>query len=95
MGAHNSAVDHRIFVVGGLGEMLKHTLSDTRFGPSAEAPFHVLPVAQTLRQVAPGDAGAIAIEDGLDEQAVVRGGHANRAKPAGQQVLDPVPLVIA
>jgi hypothetical protein len=55
----------------------------------------IVPVAEAFRQIAPGDTGARAIEDGLDEPAVVRGGHANRTKPAGQQVLDPIPLVIA
>ena len=46
-----------------------------------------------MKQIAPGDAGAIAIGHGLDEQAVVRGGHTNGTRPARQQVLDPVPLV--
>ena len=46
-------------------------------GPAAEAAVHILPVAETLRQVAPGDARPIAVEDGFDEQAVVRSGHAN------------------
>jgi hypothetical protein len=36
----------------------------------------------------------VTIEDRLDEQPVVARGHADRAFPARQQVLDPVPLVI-
>jgi hypothetical protein len=35
------------------------------------------------------------VEHGVDKQTVVRGGHANRTGPSRQQVLDPVPLVIA
>jgi hypothetical protein len=57
--------------------MLKDTLPDAGFGPAGKAAVHVLPVAEALRQVAPGDASAIAVEDGFDEQAVVRSGHAN------------------
>jgi hypothetical protein len=54
----------------------------------------VLAVAKALRQVAPGDAGALAVEDRVNEQAVVRGSHADRARSAGQQILDPVPRIV-
>lgn len=33
-------------------------------------------VAKAFGQVAPGDTGAIAVEDSLDKQPVVLGGHA-------------------
>src|SRR4029077_8437307 len=39
--------------------------------------------------------GAVAIQHRLDEQAVVRRGHADMSLPPRQQVLDPVPLVVA
>jgi hypothetical protein len=94
MSAHNGAVDHRVLVVGCLSQMLKDALPNTGFSPAAEAAVHVLAVAEALRQIAPGDPGAIAVEDGFDEQAVVRGGHANKARPARQQVPDPFPLII-
>jgi hypothetical protein len=95
MSAHNGAVDHRVIVVGSLGQMLKDALPDTGFGPAGKAAVHVFAVAEALRQVAPGDTGAIAVEYGVDKQTVVRSGHANRTGPTRQQVLDPVPLVIA
>ena len=36
VGAHDGAVDHRVFVVGARGEMLKHPLPHPAFGPTAE-----------------------------------------------------------
>jgi hypothetical protein len=95
MGAHNGAVDHRIFVVGIRRQKLKDLLPDPGFGPSAEALVHVLPVAEPFRQIAPGNASPVAIDHGFDKQAVVGCGHSNRTLPPRQKVLDPVPLVIA
>jgi hypothetical protein len=37
MGAHNGAVDHRVFVVGIGREMLENPLPDAGFGPPAES----------------------------------------------------------
>src|SRR3984957_2576970 len=95
MGAHNGAVDHRIFVVGVCCEILEHPLPDTAFGPTAEPPMHLNSVTEPLRQIAPGHPRTITIEHGLDEQPVVRCGHSDRAFAPGQQVLDPFPLVVA
>jgi hypothetical protein len=95
MGTHNGAVDHGIFVVGLRCQKLKELLPDSGFGPSAEALVHVLPIAEVLRQIAPGDASPVAIQHGFDKQAVVGCGHSDRTLPPRQKVLDPVPLVIA
>jgi hypothetical protein len=95
MSAHNGAVDHRVLVVGSLGQVLKDAVPHTGFGPAGKAAAHVFEVAEALRQVAPGDTGAVAVEYGVDKQTVVRSGYANRTGPTRQQVLDPVPLVIA
>ena len=45
----------------------------------------LLPGAESLRQIAPGNAGTVAIEHGLHEQAVIPGGHAHVPGAAGQQ----------
>jgi hypothetical protein len=95
MGAHNSAVDHRIFVVGVCCEVLKDPLPHTSLSPAAEAPVHVLPVTEPLRQIAPRHPCPITIEHGLDEQPIVRRGNPDRAFPSGQQALDSFPLVVA
>ena len=71
MSAHDGTVDHRIFIVSISREMQEDLLPDTGFGPSAEALMHVLPITEALRQIAPWDAGAIAIEHRLDEPPVV------------------------
>ena len=92
MGAHNGAVDHRILVVGVCGEILKHPLPYTAFGPTAEPQVDLYPVAEPLRQIALRHPGTITIEHGLDEQPIISRGHPDRAFTPGQQVLDPLPL---
>jgi hypothetical protein len=52
-------------------------------------------LAVTLRQVTPRDARAIPIDHRIDEQAVVGSRTADMALPARQEVLDPLPLIIA
>jgi hypothetical protein len=95
MDPHDGAVDHRIFVVGIGREMLENPPPYAGFGPAAEAPMHVLPIAKTLRQITPGYPSPVAIEYSLDEQAVVGCSYADRPFTPRQQVLDPVPLVVA
>src|SRR5215472_10740452 len=92
---NDRAVDHRIFVIGVGGQMLEDFLPDAGLAPAAEPLMGILPVAQSLRQITPGDAGAVAIEHRLYESTVVFGSHADMAQPPGEQVLDPFPLVVA
>ena len=47
-----------------------------------------------LGQIAPRDARAIAIDDRVDEQAIVGRRTADMALAAGQEILDLVPLVV-
>src|ERR1700720_659774 len=51
-------------------------------------------IAKTFRQVAPRYAGAITVKYRLDEQPVILGGDADMAFTAGQNILDPVPLIV-
>ena len=95
MSAHNGAVDHRIFVVGVGREMLKQPLPDTAFGPTAEPQVDLYPVAEPLRQIAPRHPGTITVQHRLHEPPIVRRGHPDRAFASRQQVLDPVPLIVA
>jgi hypothetical protein len=55
----------------------------------------LLPLAITLRQVAPRDARAVSIDHGIDEQAVVSSGATDVAFAPRQEVLDLQPLIIA
>ena len=95
MRPNDGAVAHRILVIGIGRQMLEDLLPDAGLGPAAEALVRILPVAEALRQIAPGDPGAVAIEHRLDESTVVFGSHADMADPPRQQVLDPLPLVVA
>jgi len=95
MRPNDCAVDHRIFVIGVGGQMLEDLLSDASLGPAAEPSMGVFPVAKALGQITPGDAGAVPMEHGLDESAIVMGGRPDMADPSRQQVFDPLPLVVA
>ncbi len=95
MSAHDGAVDHRVFIVRIGREMLKDPLPDSSFGPAAETPVHIVPVTKALRQVTPGNAGTVAIQHRLHEQAVVGRCNTDPTLLPRQQVFDPVPLVIA
>ena len=74
MGAHDGAVDHRIFVVGVCGEMPKHPLPHTAFGPAAEPQVDLYPITEPRRQIAPRHSGTITVQHRLYEQPIVRRG---------------------
>lgn len=63
----DGAVDHRVFVVGILGQGLEHLLPHAGAAPAAMAQVNHPKVAEALGQVSPRDARAVAIEYGLDE----------------------------
>ena len=58
MGAHDGAVDHGVFVIRIGRQKLEHPAPHPAPGPSTEARVNCLPVAEALRQVAPGCPGA-------------------------------------
>src|SRR6516162_8123576 len=95
VGAHDGAVNHRIFVVRVGGQVLEEALPHSFIGPAAEPPVGVLPVAKPFRQIAPRNSGTVAVEHRFDESAIVVGGDADITGFAGQPVLDSLPLVIA
>lgn len=51
-------------------------------------------ITKPLRQVPPGNAGAIALENGFDKQPIVLGRDSDMAFTSRQKVFDPVPLVV-
>ena len=95
MGAHDRAVDHRVFIVGFRRQVLENTAPYTRSAPSAVASVEILPVAEALRKVAPRDASAIAVDHRLDEQSVVCCCHPDVPIPPGKEVADTLPLIVA
>jgi hypothetical protein len=87
VGPHDDAVDHRMFIVGIGGQVLEHALPDPVVGPATEPPMRVLPVAEALRQVAPRNPGAVAIENRFDEATIVAGGDTNIPGFSGSRCL--------
>jgi hypothetical protein len=67
VGPHDGAIDHRVFVVGIGGQVLKHALPHSLFGAPTEAPVRILPIAESFRQVATANSGAVSAEDGFEE----------------------------
>src|SRR5260221_2661261 len=53
------------------------------------------PVAETLGQIPPGTSSPKAIENRFDEQSIIFGGAAHVSFTPRQNVLDPLPLVVA
>jgi hypothetical protein len=54
-------------MVGVGSQKLEEFLPDAAGRPPAEARMHLLPGTKPLRQVAPGDPGAVAVQHGFDE----------------------------
>jgi hypothetical protein len=92
--SHDGAVDHRVFDVGVGGEMLENPFPDAGLGPTGKPRVNLDRITKPLRQVAPGNPSAIAVEHCFDEQTVVSCRHSDVAFTARQQVLDTIPLVV-
>src|SRR5215831_14495617 len=92
--ARTIVLEHGVFVVGLAGEVLKHPFPHPGLRPATEPSVNVFPVTEAFREVTPRNSGTVAIEDRLDESAVVLSGDANMPDPPWQ-ILDPLPLVVA
>ena len=71
MRAHDGGVDHHVFAVVVAGQQLENALENPALRPSAETLMDNLPVAEALGQVAPGNTGAIAVENRFDKKPIV------------------------
>lgn len=94
VGAHDSRVNHGVCVVRILGKSVKDALPDTCLAPARMARMHYAKVPKGLRQVPLGDAGAVAVQHGIDEQTVVACGRSGLTCLAGQEVFDAFPVAI-
>ena len=95
MRAHDGAVDHSVFVVGVFCQRPENTLPNALSAPSHVARVDDAEIAETLGQITPGDAGAIAVKHRFDKQAIVFGCHPNIRGFARQKLFNPLPLIIA
>ena len=69
---HDGGVDHHVFVVVVTRQQLEKALENPALRPPAETLVDDLPITKAFRQIAPGNAGAIAIQNGFDEQPIIR-----------------------
>jgi len=93
--AYDGGVDHHVFVIVIARQQLENALENSAIRPSTKALMDNLPISEALGQIAPRDAGPIAVQNSLDEQPIVRRSAAYMAFATGQKILDPVPLVVA
>jgi DNA transformation protein and related proteins len=92
MSLHDGAVDHRVLVIAIGCQVLKDALPYAGFGPAAEPPVRILPVAEALRQVAPW---CSPVQNRLDKPKIVTGGCTDVAQLTGKQVPNPFPWIVA
>src|SRR6266404_3582289 len=76
-------------------QQLENTVENPALRPSAETLMDRFPVAETLGQIPPGTSSPKAIENRFDEQSIIFGGAAHVSFTPRQNVLDPLPLVVA
>ena len=94
MSAHDGGVNHHVFVVVVTRQQLKNALENPALRPPAEALMNDLPIPEALGQVAPGNAGSIAVQNSFDEQPIIRRSAAHMSFAARQKILDPLPLIV-
>jgi len=92
--ADDGGIEHRVFAVGVFRQMLEHPLPDAAFAPARVASMDHPEVSEPLRQVSPRNPGAVPVSHRFDEQPVILGRPANMPLASGQEILDPVPLVV-
>ena len=68
MGADDRGVDHHVFGVGIAGQVIQYTIENAALAPSAETLVRAFPGTKMRRQIAPGNARPIAIENRVDEK---------------------------
>jgi len=94
IGADDRGVDHHVFGVGVAGQVIQDTIENAALATSAEALVRTFPGTKMRRQVAPGNARPIAIENRVDEKPIVWRRAANMPLPPGKKILNPIPLII-
>ena len=95
VGAHNGGVQHHVFVIVVARQQLESALENAALRPSIEALVDDVPIPETLRKIAPRNAGAKPEQNRFDKQTIIRRRASYMAFASGQRILDPVPLVIA
>jgi hypothetical protein len=93
--AHDGGVDHHVLVVVVARQQLENTLEDPALRPSAKALMDDLPIPEALGKITPGNPGSISVQNGFDEQSIVRRRASHMAFATRKKILDPIPLIVA
>lgn len=94
VGTDDGGVDHRIFIVGILGQTLEHSLPDAASTPARMARVDHSEISEPLRQITPCDPSAVTIYHRFNKQPVIFGRPSDMARTARQNIRDPLLLVI-
>lgn len=73
MGAHQAGIEHEIFVAAILGKHCKDALPHTGFSPAREALMDALPLAISLRKIAPARPRTDHPQHPVNEHAIIFG----------------------
>jgi hypothetical protein len=95
MSVHNSGVCHHVFVIGVARQQLENPLKNPALRPATETLMHALPIAEARRQIAPRNTGSESVQNGFNEQPVIWRRASDIAFATRQNILDPIPLVVA
>ena len=84
--AYAGRVDEHVLGIGMKGQCFENAGKNTAFAPYAQALVRRLPVAVSLRQIAPRYAGSCPINNGVDKQAVIGRRAADVPLPQGNRL---------
>src|SRR5258708_6148645 len=93
--AHDSGIDHHVFVIGIACQQLENTLENPALGPPAEGLVDDFPTPERRRKTTPGDGSPILEKKVFDEQPIIRRCAPDMTFTGGEKILDPIPLVVA
>src|SRR6202011_4386990 len=93
--ADNGGIDHHVFLIVIARQQLENTLENPALGPPTEALVDDFPITEALRKITPWHARSISEQNGFHEQPVIRRSAPDMALTAGQNILDPIPLIVA
>jgi hypothetical protein len=94
MRSHDRAVDHGVLIIRIARQHLKQLLPHPAFGPARETRTYLDRVAKAFGQIPPRDAGPITVDHRLYKQPIVLGRYPHMPFMSGQNILDPVPLIV-
>jgi hypothetical protein len=94
MSPHNGGVDHHVFVISVARQQLENPLKNAALRPATETLMHALPIAEARRQIAPRNTCSEPVQNGFNEQPVIRRRASDMAFATRRNILDPIPLVV-